>query len=158
MSAVVADSTSDVGAGASTIADSTRKIVTQYQAATMLLIKCFIVIRGNKRIRRELGQLRGLISQLIVEEPNDRRMLLYSAKRLGESSKGWENMHEEWVSMTKPRLPRYIPLMDLFGTTIANQLEEHAEVTDDLAETLALAASEPFAELVKQELNTERAE
>lgn len=156
MSAVIAAHPSDVSKGASTIAESTRGIVSRCQKATSVFIRCVILIHGNWKIGRELDHLRGLISQLTVEDHNDRRRLLDPAKRLGESSREWEKMHGEWVSRIRPQLPGYIPLIDLFGTKIADQLEERAGVTEDLAETLALAASEPFAKLVRQELDAER--
>ena len=156
MSAVMTAHPSEVSAGASTIAESTRRIVLRCQKATNVFVRCIVVMHGNWKIRRQLDDLRGLVSQLTIEDHDDRRKLIEPAKRLGESSREWEEMHREWVSRIRPRLPGYIPLIELFGTKIASQLEEHAGMTEDLAETLALAASEPFAERVRQELDTER--
>lgn len=155
MSAMMVAHPSDVSEGASTIAESTGRIVSRCQQATSVALRCRILMHGNGKIGRQLNHLRGLISQLAVENQDDRRKLIAPAKRLGESSRVWEEMHREWVSKIKPRLPGYIPLIELFGTNIANQLEEHVGMTEDLAETLALAASEAFAELVRPELDTE---
>ena len=156
MSAVMTAHPSEVSTGASTIAKSTSRIVLRCQKATNVFVRCIVVMHGNWKIRRQLDDLRGLVSQLTVEDHDDRRKLIEPAKRLGESSREWEEMHREWVSRIRPRLPGYIPLLELFGTRIASQLEEHAGMTEDLAETLALAASGPFAERVRQELDTER--
>lgn len=135
MSAVMAAHLSDVSADALRIAESTRRIVSWYQKATSMLLRCLILIHRNWKIGSQVDHLRGLISQLTVEDRDDRRKLIDPAKRLGESSRVWEEMHREWVSRIMPQLPGHVPLIELFGAKIANQLEEYAGMTEDWAES-----------------------
>ena len=154
MSAVTIAYPAGVNAGVSTIAESTRRTLIRYDAATNVFVLCIILMYGNRGIRKQLKDLRSLVSNLIIEDGNDRARLLDPAKQLGKSSAQWEEMHQEWISKIMPRLPENIPLMKRLGAEIARQLEELAWMTEDIAETLALASSESFAQLVRQELDT----
>ena len=151
MSAVMSADLAAVDAGVSTIVDSTRRIVFRCQAATSLLFLCVILVLGNRRIRRQLEDLRILISNLIIGDDDDRVALRQPAEWLGKSAAQWDTLHDKWISEVVPRMPQ-IPLLGALGSLIARQIEDLASRTEDLAETLALAASEPFAKLVEAEL------
>ena len=152
-SAVMTAHPADVNAGVSTIADSTRKMVARCQAATSIFWLCIILMDGNRRIRGKLVKLRMLVSSLTIENESDRAELREPAEWLGGCVDEWDSMHRKWVSEIVPRFPSYIPLIDLFGSEIARQLDELACKAEDIGETLALAASGEFAQLVSQELD-----
>ena len=153
MSSVMIAHPADVNAGASTVAETTREIVSRCQTATNVFLLCVIIWDGNRRIRRELEKLRKLVSSLTIEDEDERAMLREPANRLGKCVDLLDVVHGRWVSEIAPRIPSYIPLRSWFEPEIARQLEELACMTEDIAETLALAASGDFARLVRQELD-----
>ncbi len=143
----------DVNAGASTVAETTREFVARCQAATNVFLLCFILWRGNRRIRGKLEKLRKLVSSLTIEDEDERTKLREPARRLGKCVDELDVVHGKWVGEIVPRIPSCIPLRGWFGPGVARQLEELACMTEDIAETLALAASGDFAQLVRQELD-----
>ena len=152
MSAVMSADPAAVNAGVSTIVDSTRRMVFRCQAATNLFLLCLILVRGNRRIRKQLEDLRVVVSNLTIKDDGDRSALRQPARWLGTSAVQWETLQHKWVSEIVPRFPVRIPLINALGSLIGRQLEDLASRTEDLAETLALAASEPFAALVQEEI------
>ena len=142
----------DVNAGVSTVAETTREIVSRAQAATNVILLFIILWEGNRRIRAKLQKLRKLVSSLTIEDDDERAKLLEPANWLRKCVDALDGMHAKWVSEVVPRIPSYIPFKGWFGPEIACQLEELACMTEDIAETLALAASGDFAQLVRQEL------
>lgn len=154
MSAVTTINPADVSTGASAVAESTRKVAFRWEAATNLSRLCTVLMLENWKMRKQLDQLRILVSNLTISEESDREPLRKSAERLGECVAEWDGMHRTWVSEIAPRFPKYIPLIDRIGSVIASQLEAIACMTEDIAETLALAGSDPFVRLVNQEIET----
>ena len=142
----------DVNTGASAIAESTRKAVYRCKTATSLFRLCTVLMLENRKMRKQLDRLRILISNLAISEESDREPLRKSAEQLGECAAEWDRMHRTWVSEIAPRFPDYIPLINQFGSVIARQLGSVACMTEDIAETLALAASTRFVRLVNQEI------
>ena len=153
MSAAIIAHPADVNAGASTVAKATGEIVSRCQDATNVFRLCIILMAGNRRIRRKLKKLREIVSSLTIEDENDRAKLREPANSLGKCVDELDTVHRKWVSQVVPRFPSYIPLVGLFGSEIARQLNELACMTEDIAETLALAASGEFVQLVRQELD-----
>ena len=153
MSAVMTAHPVDVNAGASTVAETTREIVSRCQAATNVFLLCVILWDGNRRIRGKLEKLRKLVSSLTIEGEDERATLREPATLLGKCVDQLDTVHWRWVSEIAPRIPSYIPLRGWFEPEIARQLEELACMAEDIAETLSLAASGDFARLVRQELD-----
>lgn len=154
MSAVMTINPADVDTGASAIAESTRKVVFRCKTATSLFRLCTVLVLENRKMRKQLGRLRILVSNLTISEESDREPLRKSAERLGACAAEWDGMHRTWVAEIAPRFPDHIPLIDRIGSVIAGRLEAIACMTEDIAETLALAGSDPFVRLVNQEIET----
>ena len=155
MSAVMTADPRAVNAKASEMAESTKRIVVRCQDASSLYILFAILVCGNWSVRRQLERLRRLVSSLNVENEGDRSSLLQPAQRLGIAARQWDGMHQKWVGEIMPKIPSQIPLIEKLAALIARQLEEITCTTEDLAETLALAASEEFARMVAEELATQ---
>lgn len=154
MSAVMTINPADVNTEASAIVESTRKVVFRCKTATNLSYLCTVLMLENRKMRKQLDRLRILVSNLTLSEESDREPLRKSAERLGECVSAWDGMHRTWVSEIAPRFPEHIPLIDRIGPVIASQLEAIACMTEDIAETLALAGNGPFVRLVHQEIET----
>ena len=153
MSASTTAHPADVNAGVSTVAETTRDIASRCQATTNDFLLCIILWRGSRRIRRKLEKLREVVSSLTIDDENDRAKLREPASWLGGCVEELDSMHGKWVSQIVPRFPSYIPLVSRFGPEIARQLDELACMAEEIAETLALAASREFVQLVRQELD-----
>ena len=153
MSASITAHPADVNAGVSAVAETTREIVSRCQAATNDFLLCIILWRGNRRIRGKLEKLREVVSSLTIDDENDRAKLREPAGWLGRCVEELDSMHGKWISQIVPRFPSYIPLVSRLGPEIARQLDELACMAEDIAETLALAASGEFVQLVRQELD-----
>lgn len=152
MSAVMTINPADVNTRASAIAESTRKAVFRCKTTTNLFRLCMVLMLENRKMRKQLDRLRSLISNLTISEESDREPLRKSAEQLGECVAEWDRMHRTWASEIAPRFPDYIPLINQFGSVIARRLESVACMTEDIAETLALAASPRFVRLVNREI------
>ena len=153
MSTVRTAQAADVNAAASTVAETTREIVSRCQAASNVFVLCVIIWDGSRRVRGKLEKLRRLVSSLIIEDEDERSMLRAPAAQLGKCVSQLDAVRGRWVSEIAPRIPSYIPLRRWFEPEIARQLEELACMAEDIAETLALDASGDFARLVTQELD-----
>ena len=152
MSTAIVAHPADVNAGVSTVAETTREIVSRAQDATNFIVLFIILWQGNRRIRSKLKQLRKLVSNLTIEDDDERAKLLEPADQLRKCVGALDSAHGKWVSEIVPQIPSYVPGRGWFGPEIAHQIEELACTTEDIAETLALAASGEFAQAIRQEL------
>ena len=152
--AIAAVHPADVSTVALTIVKSTQKVVSKCQVTANVLYVCITLMRGNRRIRDLLGELRKLVSTLTIHDEDDRANLLNSAKELKKCVDALDKIHDLWKSEFVPRFWSFTPLPSWLGTQIADELQDLACTSEDIAETLALAASAPFAQLVQQELET----
>ena len=142
----------DVSTVALTIVRNTQRVVSKCHVTANVLYVCFTLLRGNRRIRDLLGELRQLVSTLTVNDEDDRANLLNSAKELKKCVDALDKIHDLWTSEFVPRFWSFTPPPSWLGTQIADELRDLACTSEDIAETLALAASAPFAQLVQQEL------
>ena len=146
--------------------DSVKRIVrmmNRRQGAILVGVQCVsvwfrlgTVIRSQRELRRTMSRL----SDLPLE--NDDRldeMLRERAKGIGRLAAGWGEIDDMWCSEIAPKLSAIsVPFGARIGPAIAHRLEEIVCGYEDVAETLALAASEPFAQLVATELATIQSE
>ena len=146
--------------------DSVKRIVRMMnhrQGAILVGVQCVsvwfrlgTVIRSQRELRRTMSRL----SDLPLE--NDDRldeMLRERAKGIGRLAAGWGEIDDMWCSEIAPKLSAFsVPFGARIGPAIAHRLEEIVCGYEDVAETLALAASEPFAQLVATELATIQSE
>ena len=100
-------------------------------------------------VYRELEDLPNLISELPIRDDEARAVLREWAARFGEFTAKWDKLHHQWVSQMK-RSPF---IRQAVASQLENQLEDLACMTENIAETLALAASEPFAQWVRDEIS-----
>ena len=152
MSTAIIAHPSELDESVSTVAETTRELVYRAQDATNFIVRFIVLWQGNRRIRSKLEELRTLVSNLTIEDDDERAKLLGPADRLRKCVDALDSAHGHWVSEIVPRIPSYLPGRGWIGPEIAHQLEELACTTEDIAETLALAASGDFAQAVKQEL------
>lgn len=152
MSTAISAHPADVNAKASMVAETTREFISRVQNVTGFVLLSLIHWDGNRRICAELRKLRKLVSGLTIENDGERAKLRKSVSRLQQCVSSLERVHGEWVSQVVPRIPSYIPWGDWLGSAIARQLEELVCTTEDIAETLELAADGEFARAVRREL------
>ena len=146
--------------------DSVKRLVrmmNRRQGAIPVGVQCVSVwLRLGSVVRRQ-RVLRGRVSRLsdLPLENDDRvdEMLRERAKGIGRLAAGWGETHDMWCSEIAPNLSAIsVPFGVRIGSAIAHRLEEIVCGYEDVAETLALAASEPFVQLVATELATIQSE
>ena len=116
-------------------------------------------LRATIRTQRQWRSLISKLADLPLEGDNDLAMLRERAKGMGTLAADWGETYESWSTDTAPKLVEAsVPFGARIGATIGRQMEEIACMYEDVAETLALAASEPFARLVETELAANRPE
>ena len=144
----------EVNIGALAIAELTWQMVRRCHAATSIFVLCITILRYLSRIRGNMNDLRTMISSLTFTDDDDRTLLRQPAQELGRVAVAWDATRDRWVTEIAPRLPGNIPLMSRFSSMIEHRLEDLACMSEDAAETLALGASQPFADLVRQNLGS----
>lgn len=137
-------------------------MMNRRQSAIRVGAECAGVWFRLRSVIRSQTELRGRISKLAdlpLENDDNLEMLRERAAELGRIAAGWGETHELWRTEIAPKLPAAsVPLGARIGPAIALQLEEIVCGYEDAAETLALAASEPFAQLVATELAASQSE
>ena len=136
-------------------AQRTRGILDRCQAVTSACLWFVIVLAYVWRVRSALSWIRRQIAKLEIESQEHRTQVQAIATKLGRLAQRLEEAHQKCVTEVVPKLRNIAPVLPFVSTLwalIGRLLEELACRAEDAAETLALAGSKPFAELVAREL------
>ena len=118
-------------------------------------LHCSVRIRYYlKRAQGRIDKIRSLIGRLEIENDSQREDLREIAVQLAGLAEVFAEMHSDWIEVISPRLRDTFPSLGLLGPWIESPLEDLTCATEDAAETLALASSKPFVELVEKELDS----
>ena len=99
-----------------------------------------------------VAKIRALAGTLEIENDHQREVVGEIAVQLGRVARMMTEMHTGWADRVPPRSHNALALSSFLGSRMDLLLEELAEAAEDIAETLALASSKPFAELVEHQL------
>ena len=132
-----------------------RRLVLSYKVARSVFSLSWVVWRLSVSIRRPLNTLRWATANLPVETDEDRRIIRELAARLGETAKDLDVVYSKCEEVGR-RASSTVPLTAPVWRWTTGQMEDLLCSVEDTAETLALTASEPFAQLVRRELANAR--
>ena len=95
------------------------------------------------------------LARLDSKTEEDREKLHGFATKWGGQATQFYTMHDKW-SEVLPLFSKKGPRIGRLSSTISRQIEGLGVLFEDTSETLALAASDEFRQLVRQELNDTR--
>lgn len=158
MSAVAADLRQLSGRASHVLstAERARSKVQDSQSRIQKLLLLFVHLqRALESCHREIEWIHGHISSLEVGTASERESLRHIAGWLGSAASVLAELDREWSRMST-RIPVGAITKPL-GASITRRLGDLVCLAEDAAETAALGASEPFAQLVERELSDEAA-
>ena len=129
-----------------------QRLALRYRIATSTFSLSWIVWRLIISTRRPLRTLCQATANLPVETDEDRELVRELAARVAETTRNLEEIYNSCKDVGRSAdyaVPFTAPV--LRWTT--GQLEDLLCTLEDTAETLALSASKPFAQLIRRELD-----
>lgn len=137
-------------------AERARSRVQDSQSRIQKLLLLFVHLqRALESCHREIEWIHDRISSLEVGTASERESLRHIAGWLGSAASVLAEIDREW-SRVSTRIPAGAITKPL-RASITRRLGELVCLAEDAAETAALGASEPFAQLVERELAGEAA-
>ena len=138
------------GRASHAVVESGQPLVSRCQAPPITYVQSLRLLGTLYRLRFLLIFLDRMYS--ILRTSMDRLDPKTEAAKWGEKATKLYVIHDAWMKDVLPQLTKGGSRIAGLGSTIARNLEDLGVVAEDMAETLALAASDQFTQLVEQEL------
>ena len=131
--------------------ERTQHTVHRCRDATVTILWILIILVKLRRMHEGLDWIQNRVPDLSVETDEERRSIRDIAIKLGRVTAALDAVHEEWEDISSS--DRSGLFMGSLWSRVAQRLEDLACMSEDIAETLALAADRSFSQRIQEELS-----